>query len=404
MAQAEEAQAEAKAALEKYNAQLAGARTEANEIREAAREQGASIVAEMRGQAQAEAARITEAAKRQVEAERQQAVVQLRQEVGTLSTDPREQDRRRVARGRGPPERHRRPLPRRARGRRGQAREGRPRGSGRLMRGSSRGAVEGGADRLRRALSPPAPAWHPRRGALRGDGRRRRQRLAASRPRGPVARGRPTSRAWPARSSAARSVRPPPASSRRSPASAGPPSATSATPSRASPSRRSSRRPSARAASTASRTSCSASSGSSPATPSCATPSRAATATARARPRSSTGCSRARPRPRPCASPSRRCAHPRGRRLDQVLGEYLDLAARRREELTALVTVAAPLTEQQQARLRSALEAHYSKAVTLQVVQDPRVMGGIRVQVGDEVVDGTVLRRLDEARRHVTGG
>ena len=86
MAQAEEAQAEARAALEKYNAQLAGARTEANEIREAAREQGASIVAEMRGQAQSEAARITESAKRQVDAERQQAVVSLRQEVGALST------------------------------------------------------------------------------------------------------------------------------------------------------------------------------------------------------------------------------------------------------------------------------------------------------------------------------
>ncbi|MGB7818803.1 MAG: F0F1 ATP synthase subunit B [Ornithinibacter sp.] len=86
MAQAEEAQAEARAALEKYNAQLSEARTEANEIRESAREQGASIVADMRGQAQAEAARITESAKRQVEAERQQAVVQLRQEVGTMST------------------------------------------------------------------------------------------------------------------------------------------------------------------------------------------------------------------------------------------------------------------------------------------------------------------------------
>ena len=86
MQQAEEAQAEAKAALEKYNAQLAGARTEANEIRETAREQGASFVAEMRGQAQAEAARITESAKRQVDAERQQAVVSLRQEVGALST------------------------------------------------------------------------------------------------------------------------------------------------------------------------------------------------------------------------------------------------------------------------------------------------------------------------------
>ena len=86
MAQAEQAQAEARAALEKYNAQLAEARTEANEIRESAREQGASIVAEMRSQAQSEAARITESAQRQVEADRQQAVVQLRQEVGTLST------------------------------------------------------------------------------------------------------------------------------------------------------------------------------------------------------------------------------------------------------------------------------------------------------------------------------
>ncbi|MGL5928326.1 MAG: F0F1 ATP synthase subunit B [Dermatophilaceae bacterium] len=80
------AQAEAREALEKYNAQLAGARGEAHEIREAAREQGAAIVAEMRAQAQAEAARITETATRQVEAERQQAIVQLRQEVGTLST------------------------------------------------------------------------------------------------------------------------------------------------------------------------------------------------------------------------------------------------------------------------------------------------------------------------------
>lgn len=94
---------------------------------------------------------------------------------------------------------------------------------------------------------------------------------------------------------------------------------------------------------------------------------------------------------------------PRGRRLDRVMESYLELAAVRREELTALVTVAAPLTDQQHARLRSALEAHYGKSVSLQVVQDPTVMGGIRIQVGDEVVDGTVLRRLEEARRHVTG-
>lgn len=83
---------------------------------------------------------------------------------------------------------------------------------------------------------------------------------------------------------------------------------------------------------------------------------------------------------------------------------FLALAAERRDELTALVTVAAPLTDQQAARLRSALERIYGKAVTLQVVLEPDVIGGIRVQVGDEVVDATVVRRLDEARRHISGG
>jgi F-type H+-transporting ATPase subunit b len=87
MQQAEEAQQQAQAALEQYQAQLTEARAEAGRIREEAREQGAAIVVEMRGHAQAEAARITEAAHKQIEAERQQAVVSLRSEVGRLSTD-----------------------------------------------------------------------------------------------------------------------------------------------------------------------------------------------------------------------------------------------------------------------------------------------------------------------------
>ena len=93
----------------------------------------------------------------------------------------------------------------------------------------------------------------------------------------------------------------------------------------------------------------------------------------------------------------------RGRRLDRVLESYLALAAKRRDQVTALVTVAAPLSEQQDARLRSQLEKHYGKTVTLQTVIDPQVLGGIRVQVADEVIDGTISRRIDQARRHVTG-
>ncbi|MCE0539010.1 F0F1 ATP synthase subunit B [Kineosporia rhizophila] len=84
---AAQAQAEAAAALDEYQSQLAEARAEAGRIREEARTQGAQIVAEMREQAQAEAARIVSSAQQQVAAERQQAVVQLRSDVGALATD-----------------------------------------------------------------------------------------------------------------------------------------------------------------------------------------------------------------------------------------------------------------------------------------------------------------------------
>ncbi len=87
IADAEQAQAEAKAALEQYTAQLADARHEAAAIREEAKEQGAQIVAEMRTQAQAEAERITSTAHAQIEAERSQALAQLKSEVGALATE-----------------------------------------------------------------------------------------------------------------------------------------------------------------------------------------------------------------------------------------------------------------------------------------------------------------------------
>lgn len=83
---AQQAQAEADAAREEYQAQLATARADAGRLREEARTEGAQILAEMRAQAQAEAARITESAQRQVQAERQQAMTSLRADVGGLAT------------------------------------------------------------------------------------------------------------------------------------------------------------------------------------------------------------------------------------------------------------------------------------------------------------------------------
>jgi F-type H+-transporting ATPase subunit b len=87
MAKADEAQKKAEAALEEYTRQLAEARTEAGEIREAAREDGKKIVAEAKETASSEAARITATAHTQIEAERQSALVSLRSEVGSLALD-----------------------------------------------------------------------------------------------------------------------------------------------------------------------------------------------------------------------------------------------------------------------------------------------------------------------------
>ena len=82
---AEAAQAEAKAALEKYNSQLAEARTEAAKIRDEARVQGQKIIAEATSKANDESARIIESGEKQLAAQREQVVAELRKEMGQNS-------------------------------------------------------------------------------------------------------------------------------------------------------------------------------------------------------------------------------------------------------------------------------------------------------------------------------
>jgi F-type H+-transporting ATPase subunit b len=86
LARAENAQAEAAAALAEYHQKLQDARTEAARIREDARTEGSQIVAEHRVKASEEAARLVETAQKQIDAERQQASVSLRADVGALAT------------------------------------------------------------------------------------------------------------------------------------------------------------------------------------------------------------------------------------------------------------------------------------------------------------------------------
>lgn len=84
---AEVAQAEAADALRHYQEELAQARAERGRIIQEAAQEAATVAAEIRQRAQEEANRITTAASQQIQAERQQAMVQLRAEVGSLAVD-----------------------------------------------------------------------------------------------------------------------------------------------------------------------------------------------------------------------------------------------------------------------------------------------------------------------------
>jgi F-type H+-transporting ATPase subunit delta len=94
---------------------------------------------------------------------------------------------------------------------------------------------------------------------------------------------------------------------------------------------------------------------------------------------------------------------PRGLRTEQVLEYYLEAAATRRRQLVAEVVAAAPLTSAQHSRLSAALRRIYGREIRINLDVDPAVLGGLRVQVGGELIDSTVLARLDHARRALAG-
>ena len=91
--------------------------------------------------------------------------------------------------------------------------------------------------------------------------------------------------------------------------------------------------------------------------------------------------------------------HPRGRSPQAVLDLAASIAARRREQLIAVVRVAVELTAAQRQRLLAVLTEAYGQGIHLNLVHDPSVVGGVSVQVGDELIDGTAATRLAEIRR-----
>jgi F-type H+-transporting ATPase subunit delta len=91
------------------------------------------------------------------------------------------------------------------------------------------------------------------------------------------------------------------------------------------------------------------------------------------------------------------------RTMTGALATYREVAAQVQGEAVATVHVAQPLDAADLKRLADILGSQYDTTVHLNVVVDPDVLGGVRVEIGDEVIDGSIASRLDDARRRLVG-
>jgi F-type H+-transporting ATPase subunit delta len=94
---------------------------------------------------------------------------------------------------------------------------------------------------------------------------------------------------------------------------------------------------------------------------------------------------------------------PRGLKVTGLVGRFAELAAKRQQRWIATVSVTRPLTETQTSRLQAGLNSLYGRELKINMNVDPALIGGIRIQVGDEVVDASVLARLGELHRQLAG-
>jgi F-type H+-transporting ATPase subunit delta len=94
---------------------------------------------------------------------------------------------------------------------------------------------------------------------------------------------------------------------------------------------------------------------------------------------------------------------PRERRVRQLLSRAIRIVSSQRGLVVATVHTATELSEAQRTRLSDALSRRYDGEVSLNVVIDPAVVGGLRVQIADDVIDGSISARLADLRQKLAG-
>ena len=89
----------------------------------------------------------------------------------------------------------------------------------------------------------------------------------------------------------------------------------------------------------------------------------------------------------------------RAREIPKIVEELARMASVERNHALAEVRTAVDLTDAQRQRLAEALSRATGRTVDVKVVVDPSVIGGVVARVGDEVFDGSIASRLEDARQ-----
>lgn len=89
--------------------------------------------------------------------------------------------------------------------------------------------------------------------------------------------------------------------------------------------------------------------------------------------------------------------------VTSALEDFIEITSATRGRMVARVWSARSMDDAAADRLATELGRIYGQTVHINVIVDPEVLGGLRVEIGDEVIDGTVRTRLDDVRRRLAG-
>tara|TARA_R110002020_G_scaffold226999_1_gene437614 strand:- start:452 stop:1258 length:807 start_codon:yes stop_codon:yes gene_type:complete len=92
---------------------------------------------------------------------------------------------------------------------------------------------------------------------------------------------------------------------------------------------------------------------------------------------------------------------PGERRVREALSRTMRIVSDELNRTVATVTTATPLSNAQAAQLVRLLSVKYGREVSLNTVVDSSVVGGLRVQIADDVIDASVAARLAELRQRL---